>query len=407
MEKIRLIDNDRLFYSKEMEEKFFPAFWFYNVFGFEESPESVKQNIEIEETGDNVMINDKVNDRSFKAGKFSVITFSDIEKAKPRGHGQLTMVHGHGPKTFRPYFVDMNYSMNYKPNNGATYVVLSSFNCLQNPNPDCGRKNGITDYFYDESQNSVAAVATAASTLYRNYFMDKVNLLSNTPIQTCHGFAVLNKTEAKELKTNKFEWNNIRNYQIGHQEDCQVVLQNELKFSFIPTDPNFVNLIFAGSFNENYFHSNTFTNTILILLLESQIKLAIYTAWKNALKHPEREGSNKLFLPTMGVDNRYFVLPEVFCAALSRCVNLIEQSGLDVFLVCYSDNEFDQIKPILETQVEGLKFKETEEVPSEELILDKRESCFFCKMLFLLLVICLMVLVFMAGLSNAASKRHR
>lgn len=54
---------------------------------------------------------------------------------------------------------------------GSVFQVASQFNCLEFIDPSCTPECGVTKYLWDKSQGPACALACAASTVWRNYFL--------------------------------------------------------------------------------------------------------------------------------------------------------------------------------------------------------------------------------------------
>jgi hypothetical protein len=67
-------------------------------------------------------------------------------------------------------------------NLGATFQAASQFNCLEFASPDCTPENGVTSYMHDRTQGPACALACAAGTVYRNYFVPTTSPTGQTEI---------------------------------------------------------------------------------------------------------------------------------------------------------------------------------------------------------------------------------
>lgn len=57
-------------------------------------------------------------------------------------------------------------------NPGALFQAASQFNCLEMPSSSVGPESGVSDYVCDRTQGPACALACAAGTVWRNYFID-------------------------------------------------------------------------------------------------------------------------------------------------------------------------------------------------------------------------------------------
>ena len=71
---------------------------------------------------------------------------------------------------------------------GATFQAASQFNCLEFVTPDVVPEDGVTEYADDRTQGPDCALACAAGTVYRNYFV---------PVPTSNGFQVGQSADAQ------------------------------------------------------------------------------------------------------------------------------------------------------------------------------------------------------------------
>jgi hypothetical protein len=86
-------------------------------------------------------------------------------------------------------------------------------------------------------------------------------------------------------------------------------------------------------------------------LLAAEYKAAVLAAWEMSRKYPGRPGSNKLVLTFLcgGV----FGNPRgMIFKAILEAKNLIVQSELDVYIVCWSRTGFEELIPFLRAAVE-------------------------------------------------------
>ena len=57
-------------------------------------------------------------------------------------------------------------------NAGSLIQAASQFNLLEMVGPDVTPERGVTGYIYDRTQGPICAMAAAAGTVYRNYFVE-------------------------------------------------------------------------------------------------------------------------------------------------------------------------------------------------------------------------------------------
>ncbi len=136
--------------------------WFVRLFGFvEKGPETVYANVEV----DGEWIVSRANGRRFRHGDFGLPSLGELSG----GVGAAT---DSGPPLSVREVVDDAAALHADPANaGALFQVASQFNALEMVNPGVTPESGITGYVYDCTQGPVCAMACAAGTLYRNYFV--------------------------------------------------------------------------------------------------------------------------------------------------------------------------------------------------------------------------------------------
>ena len=121
----------------------------------------------------------KVNGKRFKAGLFSTPTLCAL---KARVRAELTQCPVALPIRFDHVAIDDILPEHFKYP-GALFQAASQFNCLEFDSPKRIPENGITDYAFDMTQGPACALACAAGTLVRNYFVHVP--LSATPRIQC------------------------------------------------------------------------------------------------------------------------------------------------------------------------------------------------------------------------------
>ena len=349
--------------------------WFKHLFGFQESLENVKKYISIQENSENTKLISSMNNQKFNSGHFSLFSANSFDKTtlnkKPGNkNGKLNIVHGQRMKSKMLEYVDIMNGCSFPEFKGATFQVASNFNCLEFANDKQTAFDGITIYSDDLTQGPEAAISCAASTLYRNYFIKheesdergqlstNINLLKNTPLNVHNGkVKIISEDEIQRLKSLNFDWKNISNYYVGSHENCQVCISRGKKHSQYKIheslinnliDTQLIHQVFASAFNftQNVI-PNQFTFEISQHLLFSEYYNTILIAWRNAIKYSNYPGSNKCFLTLLG-GGVFSNPPHIIAPAISRCEDIISESGLDVYVVCFDDESFGSFIPLLE-----------------------------------------------------------
>ena len=151
------------------------ASWFSTLFGFDEfaasSGEFTRKNYlqtqrlfstRADGSGDIKLISN-VNHREFHVGKFSTPSLSELRSLARITHRKGALSYSH--------IVTGDALLLHSLHPGATFQAASQFNCLEFPNPDCTPENGVSMYAHDNTQGPACAIACAAGTVYRNYFV--------------------------------------------------------------------------------------------------------------------------------------------------------------------------------------------------------------------------------------------
>ena len=138
--------------------------WFEKLFGFiEESPELVRENIELHEDS----LRSKENGRSYKIGQLTIPSLQELRKSAE----ELSVSHEER-LTLKNVTGDVR-SLHCEPNNAnALFQVASQFNLLEMVNPNVTPEQGVSRYEFDPTQGPACAIATGAATVYRNYFVE-------------------------------------------------------------------------------------------------------------------------------------------------------------------------------------------------------------------------------------------
>lgn len=111
------------------------------------------------------------------------------------------------------------------------------------------------------------------------------------------------------------------------------------------------NHVYASSFN---FYGDVkltnLTKEIVKKLLIAEYRAAILAGWENSSNFADYEGSNKLSLTLLGggvFDNPY----DIMCDAINENIELIKESGLDVYITCFNEEDFNEIEMFMMNSV--------------------------------------------------------
>lgn len=322
------------------KKEFSPRAWFFTLFGFEESVESVRKNLQIVEKPDHFEMTSKINNITYNAGKFLVRSISSFTNLEPRGGGKLHLIHGHGGYNKIPPIIDILSMQSIPEWNGATYLAASNFNCLEFTGPSQNPSMGVTRYYSDHTQGPYCALATGPATVLRNYRYPAVNLLENTPIPVQNGYAMITKSDSDRLFSKGTQWCDPKNFRVGVHRNCQVTTtRSEMGFKRAPKNV-IAHHVYAAALNfGGTCVRNEATLKISETLLSAEYKCAILAAWENSVLFPNLPGSKKLSLTFLG--GGVFRNPKnLICRSIGKNEDVIIESGLDVYLVCFNDVDF-------------------------------------------------------------------
>lgn len=138
-----------------------PATWFEALFGFREAAYAETQgNLALRGT----RLVSRVNGREFDVGTFTTPTVEELRA--------ITFGKRPGRLRVRQEVIGDVLELHGQPQNaGALFQVASQFNCLEFVGPQVTPEMGITGYADDHTQGPACALAAAAATVYRNYFV--------------------------------------------------------------------------------------------------------------------------------------------------------------------------------------------------------------------------------------------
>lgn len=333
--------------------------WFEAIFGFEENARYMKQCIEIIEYDDHVELKSKINSKTYNAGMFHIRSSSRncYKLAKKDKQGTLNIIKGYGQYSKHFELVDILSMQSLSKWNGATYLIASNFNCLEFTNSNQTAADGVTNYYEYDTQGSNAALSCCPALVYRNYFKNiykEINLLEKTPIWVLHGFATIPNDKYLMKSNSTFNWDNPNVWQVGVHSNCEVVITRGNDSSYREATKNQIaNHVYASAFNFRRNVKLTYlTKEIAKKLLTAEYRAAILSAWENSIKYAGLEGSNKLSLTLLGggvFGNPY----KIICDAIRDNIELIVESGLDVYITCFREDDFLEIEEFIINDVYG------------------------------------------------------
>lgn len=134
--------------------------WFERLFGFEESGwASTQSRFELQGT----TLTSRVNGRHFDVGQFDTPSVESLRARAGSGAGTPKVVHD---------AIGDVLELHADPDNrDALFQAASQLNCLEFASPREIPEDGITGYADDPTQGPACALAAAAASVYRNYFV--------------------------------------------------------------------------------------------------------------------------------------------------------------------------------------------------------------------------------------------
>jgi hypothetical protein len=331
--------------------------WFEELFGFRESLPAVKANFTVTETENSAILTSKVNNRSFNAGHFSlrnIASFSHLLSKPSTTPGVLNVIQGQGPEGSNSDICSVLETQSLPEFNGATFQAASNFHCLEFCHATESAAMGVTRYEWDITQGPYCALAAGAATVYRNYFaphsdgtrgqLEKdVELLGKTPIGpfVTKGFPILGEAELKEI--GHANWDDLNQFYVGLHENCEVTTMargdSGLITKGIPQG-QIVHQVYAAALDfDQHVVKNETSLRISRHLLAAEYQATVLAGWEMSQKYPGRAGSGRLVLTALG--GGYFANPwEVIIGAVASTKELIRQSGLEVYFVCFGRRTF-------------------------------------------------------------------
>lgn len=145
--------------------------WFRNLFGFdEESPEQVRENLEVE----GQFLVSKVNKARYQYGSLEIRSLDELRRqllslgaTVEKGDADA----GESSLALEQIVGDIRDVHCDSRNDGCVIQVASQFNMLEMIGPSVTPEAGVDIYEDDHTQGPVCAIACGAGTVFRNYFL--------------------------------------------------------------------------------------------------------------------------------------------------------------------------------------------------------------------------------------------
>jgi len=154
--------------------------WFEKLVGFSESDgyDAVQSRLTVE--GDELV--STVNGKRYGIGELTLPTLAELRARVNPARGQSSSA--------RIVVADVQKLHSEPEYEGALFQVASQFNLLEMVSENFTPEHGVTDYIYDGTQGPACAMAAAAGTIYRNYFVpvgDRVGQTRNHQLDALAG----------------------------------------------------------------------------------------------------------------------------------------------------------------------------------------------------------------------------
>lgn len=250
------------------------------------------------------------------------------------------------PLAFQECLADVR-SLHADPDNAqAVFQVASQFNLLEMISPAVTPENGIAQYAYDKTQGPACAMACAAGTIYRNYFVPVEGQIGQTARRQIDTSADL----ARVLGAGEPMWSCTNGYllpdhdrllrvgkaleemdrdqllgkvRVGVQRDTEVTL---------PDCGHLVTQVYASAVPVSY---SGFAAADWEPLAQLVLDAAYEATFRVALENKLKTGNRRLFLTLLGggaFGNETIWIRQ----AIARSLELFAFSGLEVILVSYN-----------------------------------------------------------------------
>lgn len=150
-----------------------PGSWYETLFGLAETGNysAIQSNFQVDVNAG--IMTSKANNKAFQIGQFSTPTLNNLREA-----GKLKLDASRtndqcGVQQFSfEHVIQGDVLLEHAKYPGAVFQAASQFNCLEFSNWKATPELGITWYCSDPTQGPACALACAAGTVVRNYFVD-------------------------------------------------------------------------------------------------------------------------------------------------------------------------------------------------------------------------------------------
>lgn len=333
--------------------------WFRNLFGFdEESPEQVRENIEVE----GQFLVSKVNKAKYQYGSLEIRSLDELRRQLlslsstldegDADEGECGLVLKQIVGDIRDVHCDSR-------NDGCVIQVASQFNVLEMISPSVTPEAGVDIYEDDYTQGPICAIACGAGTVFRNYFVpfedgqigqtrdrqidcleDVSSALGNdgeSLWEMRNGYMLADNEGLRHIK-NKLagitaeEIDRLRSrLKVGVQKDTEVTLES---------CGNKVTQVYCSALPIAYCTASTdewepFARLILEAAYEATFSVAAEKFLSESNLSGKKKTRTKLYLTLLGC-GAFGNREEWAISAIQRAARVHQHYPMDVFIVRYS-----------------------------------------------------------------------
>lgn len=148
------------------------SLWFESLFGFNELDfrfNEIQNKFQLIPTDNKIRLVSKINQRSFDVGNFSCRSVRDLRE-EAKHYLSLRRYPERAQVTVSHDIIEDSLPLHHRYP-GSVIQAASQFNCLEFPDSLVTPEEGVTEYVNDPTQGPACAIACAAGTVYRNYFV--------------------------------------------------------------------------------------------------------------------------------------------------------------------------------------------------------------------------------------------
>ena len=333
--------------------------WFYDVFGFtEQGMGSIQRNI----TKDGMFLTCHAKgDTRVQCGRLEVPTLQKLrEDAKEFLHKNPAKT----KTTLREVVGNVQHFHTDPQNKNAIFQVASQCNLLEMVGPSVTPEEGITGYYYDRTQGPACAIACAAGTLERNYLVELAKSDGSVQIGQTENLQVDTLLDVGKLWNNQNDslWTMRNGYALASLEGLQHITQTltsanaqqyeemmgqlrigmhwdtEVTLEHDHHEKLLVSQAYCSAMPVAYSRqSSNDWETFARFVLEGAYEATMLAGVLNVQRDADT-GSNKIFLTLLGggaFGNRTSWIMD----AILRSLRLVENAGLDVYIVSYGHSK--------------------------------------------------------------------